>query len=621
MCGIGGQVKFDNSSVSQKILKQIGDSLEHRGRDHVGYYVNKNVGLVHRRLSIIDISSAGNQPMFTLDGKIGIVFNGEIFNYLELRREIEKKGYFCNTNSDTEVLLKSYQAYGLDFLNKIEGMFAFCLLDLEKQCLYLVRDRLGIKPMYYHKDSFAITFASEIKGIIKSGVTPPIIDPIGLCDYVHIQLYTHDHTLFRDIRCLEPGNYLDINLQNHSILKRKYWDMPEEDTNLNYNDAIECLRGLITDAVRLWSRSDVPIAAYISGGLDSSTVATIAQSCLNTNVQTNLITFSSIFPEANFQDERPYSDAVVAKIQSKHHRVILPKDKIIKAHHDLLYVLDMPIAGYSAPYRVLSEIVRKKTKVVLTGHGGDELFCGYPKYIAANFAKQISESLSGNKSSIDTGNIKYLKGFEKQARQILSRSIVGQDDDIIKSLFFRSSHLWQYVHPSIRSLADGYSVTESLKKIYSHRNSNYLKNLLYLDIKVLLPGLLHVEDRTSMIENLESRTPLLDRKVVEFAGSVPEQYLLKDGLKGLIRKAVEPLLPNMVTQNPSKSGTMYPASELFDRELKELVDSDLSILDRSGLFIKPVKDILEESHELVNKRVIWALWSLGAWIRTFKPIL
>lgn len=621
MCGIGGQAKFDKYNVKHDLLKRIGDSLEHRGRDHAGYYFDKNVGLVHRRLSIIDVSPAGHQPMFIQDGKLGIVFNGEIFNYLELRQELKRHGYLFDTNSDTEVLLKSYQAFGLDFLKKIEGMFAFALLDLERQCLFLVRDRLGIKPLYYHKDTRAITFASEIKGIIKSGVIPAAIDPVGLCDYIHIQLYTQDRTLFRDIKAVEPGSYLIVDLQNQSVLTKTYWDMPDEDTSLEYNDSIDYLRNLITDAVKLWSRSDVPIAAYISGGLDSSSVATIAQSYLNKNIQTNLVTFSSIFPEADFQDERFYSDAVAAKIQSEHHRVILSKDRIIKAHHDLLYVLDMPIAGYSAPYRVLSNIVRQKAKVVLTGHGGDELFCGYPKYIVAVLAKQLSESLSGKSSFIDTENTKYLMGFEKQARQILSRSVFGQDDDILKSLFFRSENLWQYAHPDIRRLVGEYSVTESLKKVYSHRNSGYLKKLLYLDMKLLLPGLLHVEDRTSMIENLESRTPLLDRKIVEFAGAVPEKYLLKDGLKGMIRKTVEPFLPAIVTKNPSKSGTMYPAAELFDRELKDLVDSDLTILDKSGLFIKPVKDILNERNELINKRVTWALWSLGAWIRAFHPVI
>ncbi|AQS60351.1 asparagine synthase (glutamine-hydrolyzing) [Desulforamulus ferrireducens] len=551
-----------------------------------------------------------------------LVFTGlqncKRLNYLELQKQLLELGYMFETNSDTEVLLKSYQAFGLDFLDKIDGMFAFALVDFTKNKLYLVRDRLGIKPLYYHVNTSSITFASEIKALIKSGAVSAEIDPFGLCDYIHIQLYTQNHTLFKGVKSIRPGAFLSVDLANYTIVEHVYWDLPQEEAKLDYDEAILNLRERIFEAVKLWCRADVPISAYVSGGLDSSSVATIAKQFLNKKVQANLHTFSSIFPEARFQDERPYSDAVAKHIGSEHHRVILPKEEIIKAHDDLLYVLDMPIAGYSAPYRIMSKIVRQHTRVVLTGHGGDELFCGYPKYIAAVLSKEISDSISGSNRVVNSSNIKYLVGFERQARQILGKSVFGDEKQIIKSLFFRTEELWQYVNPEFRSAVGDYSVSDSLLNMCSNRTTGYLKKLLYLDAKVLLPGLLHVEDRTSMIENLESRTPLLDRKVVEFAGQVPEAFLLRDGLKGMIRKAMEPVLPRMVSANPSKSGTMYPATELFDKELADLIHKDFMLLDKTGLFIKPVHEILSESQELINKRVTWAIWSLGAWIRAFK---
>jgi asparagine synthase (glutamine-hydrolysing) len=365
----------------------------------------------------------------------------------------------------------------------------------------------------------------------------------------------------------------------------------------------------------------VPIASYISGGLDSSTVATLAQRYLNRNIQKNLITISSVFPGSRIPDEQPYSDEVAHNIKSEHHRIMLPRKDFVKVHRDLIYVLDMPIAGYASPYRIMSSYVRKHVKVVLTGNGGDELFCGYPKYIAAVLAKEINDGLMGRTLTINARNIKYIKGFENQARQILGRNVFGNEEDIINSIFFRSEHLWKYVRPDIRRLAEGYSVTESMKEMCQTQSSSYLKKLLYLDFKLLLPGLLHVEDRTSMIENLESRTPLLDRSILEFAGSIPEDYFLRDGLKGMIRKAVEPLLPPIVTQNPSKSGIVFPVAEIVDTDLKKLIDRDLGFLDKYGLFTKPAREMLKEHKELINRRILWALWSLGTWLRYFKPDL
>jgi asparagine synthase (glutamine-hydrolysing) len=621
MCGIGGQIRFDGEPVQIQLLEKMSALLEHRGRDDSGIYLNENVGFLHRRLSIIDLSDSGRQPMFSGDNKFCIIFNGEIFNYRELRDELASRDIYCETTSDTEVLLKSYMVFGLEVVHKIDGMFAFAILDRERQIILLVRDRMGIKPLYYHYNGNAFTFASEIKALVSSGVCPFAIDPIGLKQYLHIQLYLRDTTLFKGIHSLQPGHYMTIDLRSNKITQQQYWDVPElENNGMSYGAAIENLQELLASAVTLWSRADVPIAAYVSGGIDSSSVAALAKNALLTSkAQPNLLTYSSVFPNAKFKDEQVYSDAVALHINSDHRRVQLPLDEVISAHDDLLYVLDMPIAGYSAPYRVLSRVVRKEAKVVLTGHGGDELFCGYPKYIGAALAKEMSDWAKGIPTNVSQlANLKYIGGFEKQIKQIIGRSAFGTEQEIVKSIFYRSENIWDEINPELKRETKDYDVAEAISELVRHRRTGFLKKLLYLDLKVLLPGLLHVEDRTSMIENLESRTPLLDRRIVEFASSIPEQFLLQDGLKGMTRTAVKPLLPRVVTENPSKSGTMYPAAELFENEFQDRVANDLGWLDKSELFMRPVAEILKDADQLVSKRLTWAMWSLGNWLKSFQ---
>ncbi len=617
MCGIAGQVSFDQSPVSEMLMKNMGELLAHRGRDHMGIYAYNNIGLVHRRLSIIDMSEQGSQPMFSSNKNLCIIFNGEIFNYIELKTELQKMGYEFKSESDTEVMLNCYLEYGMDSLNKIEGMFAFALVDFSKSMMYLVRDRMGIKPLYYYNSGKALSFGSEIKVLIKSGICEPGIDPAGLKDYIYTQLYIGDKTLFKNVKTLEPGTYMSIDYSSGLVQHHVYWDVPDDELNITYDEAIECLKHEIKNAVKLWSRADVPIASHISGGLDSSLVATIASGYINKSLQDKLYTFSSVFPQAEFKDEREYSDAVADKIESEHHRVILHEDEIIEAHKELLYTLDMPIAGYSAPYQVLSRIVRETSRVVLTGHGGDELFCGYPKYIAAFMAKELNDGSHNGSGSLKLDYLKYLKGFEKQAKNIISKSLFGGEKDIIESLYFRSEHLWEFVHPDIQREAKDYDVAETLLGIYSRRRTGYLKRLLYLDQKTLLPGLLHVEDRTAMRENLESRTPLLDRRIVELAARMPEQYLLRDGLKGMIRRVANDFLPQKVAGNPSKSGTMYPAAELFENKMRDSVQHTVKELDNFSVFTKSAAEILGAREELVNKRILWGIWSIASWLKSY----
>ncbi|WHA06078.1 asparagine synthase (glutamine-hydrolyzing) [Candidatus Megaera polyxenophila] len=614
MCGISGQVRFDKSPIDNGIIEKMLKSLEHRGRDDKQYLLNGNVLLAHNRLSIIDISESGRQPMVTSDGNLVIVFNGEIFNYLPLKESLISKGYRFKGTSDTEVLLYLWQELGVGCLEKIEGMYAFCIYDKFEDILWIVRDRMGIKPLYYYINDKALTFASEVKAILASGVVKPKLNILGLSDYLFCQSYLQNKTLFHSIESVEPGSALKVFISSGTYKVIKYWDFPEkEDSDINYSDAVEELKHLVFRAVKSWSISDVPMGSYLSGGIDSSTVAAIASSFSKEKLKT----FSSIFNVQGYEDESFYSTLLAHHISSDHFKVSLSENEIIDDHKDLMYILDYPIAGYSAAYRTLSREVRKYCKVVLTGHGGDELFCGYPKYLIAQLSNNLTDNANGKANSIDLSKLKFIKFFEQQARNILGQSAFTSEYAILKHLFDRSYGLWDLINPDIKSQARGYSSMDVLYEMQNTRKESFLKKILYLDQKVLLPALLHVEDRTSMAENLESRTPLLDTSIVEFSYKMPESFFMQNSLKSLMRDVAKQILPEEIINNSKKSGIVYPVMSIFNYKMKHEVDKALAELDKTQLFIKPCHAIIN-NYNGQKDRVIWALWSLSEWIKSYQ---
>lgn len=614
MCGVSGQIKFDKSNIDKLIIEKMLNSLEHRGRDDKHYIVYENVALAHNRLSIIDISKGGRQPMTTKDGNLIIVFNGEIFNYLPLKEYLIGKGYSFKGTSDTEVLLYLWQELGAACLEKIEGMYAFCIYDQSEGLIWIARDRIGIKPLYYYINDKSLTFASEVKAILASGVVSPKLNVLGLSDYLFCQSYMQNKTLFHSIESLEPGSILkvSINTGNYKIIK--YWDFPEEEvSDIKYSDAVEQLRNLVFQAVKGWSISDVPIGSYLSGGIDSSTVATIASSFL----EEKLKTFSSVFNVDDYEDENFYSSLLAYNIGSNHFKVSLSEDEIINDHKDLMYVLDYPIAGYSAPYRTLSRKVRKHCKVVLTGHGGDELFGGYPKYLVAQLANSLTNNANGKEDFIDLSKLKFIKSFEQQAKNLLGQSAFTNEYVILQHVFNRSYFLWDLVNSDIKSQAKHYNSVDVLYEMQSNRKSSFLKRILYLDQKILLPALLHVEDRTSMIENIESRTPLLDTSIVEFSHKMPEEFFMKNSLKSLMRDVAKEILPIELIENNKKSGIVYPVMSIFKNQMKDNVNEALLELDKTQLFSYSCHEIIN-NYNGQRDRIIWALWSLSKWIKSYQ---
>lgn len=597
-------------------MRSMGQRVAHRGRDHQGVLVRAPVGLVHQRLSILDTSPEGHQPKLTDDQGVALIFNGEVLNYVELREELAKKNIQCRTQGDTEVLLQGYVAEGVDFFRKLRGFYAFAIIDWRRGCYILHRDPCGIKPLYVHRSSQAFTFASEVKALFTDERITPRVSAIGLQDYLTMQSYLPGNTLFKGIEALLPGYVLEGSINGGEPTLMRQWSMPDEDEAwpATYEETVEELRKLIVATTARWTRSDVSIGAYISGGIDSSTIASLSAHHTNPTLQNKLYTFASVFDSDWIKDEREFSDLAAAAVGSEHHRIFLDQNAMIADHSDIIYALDMPVAGYSAPYRSMARAVRERVRVVMTGHGGDELAAGYPKYIALQLAHDLNEAAKGKPVTIKTEHMRYLTQFEGQARQILSKAAFTGNQTIYQTALDRSSYLLPHINPALR-VSDRNVIEEAMKLT---GEGTLLRKLLRLDFHTLLPALLHVEDRTSMFENLESRAPLLDIDVVEFLARVPTSFMLKNGLKSLLRDASRGIIPDAVIDNPRKSGVMYPIMQLFNGVMKEQVQADLANLDKSGLFTTSAAELLTREQG-VNQRDTWALWSLARWFTHFRP--
>ena len=623
MCGIAGLVSLTSERITEKALEQMGQSIEHRGRDAQGIHVRDNLGLVHRRLTLVDVSEAANQPLHDKAGNMTLVFNGEIVNFVELRNELTLAGLRFHTQSDTEVLLAAWRHWGPDCVSRFRGFFAFALVDWEQRALYLVRDRLGIKPLYFMNNGRFFGFSSEIKALFASSYFESKIDVFGLADYLAMQLYMPGRTLYQNVVSLLPGSILKVDLQSGHQSQSTYWSLPDdaEDDTLSYEETCEDIAEVIDESAALWTRADFPIGAFVSGGLDSSLVAAIAAAQPD-EVSRNgarLQTFSSVFQNDTIRDERAESEAVADWIDSDHHPIELAMDEVVQDHIDLIRGLDMPIAGYSAPYRTMARHVRRSVKGALCGHGGDEFFCGYPKYLAGAFINEMGQALRGK--TVDTSileAIPYLGGFEEQVRRMMGRSMFKGMSHLRAQSLERSSFLINHLNPDLKRELGDYNPFEAAEELVNDYRGSEIRKLMRLDQLLLLPGLLHVEDRTSMMANLETRPVLLDHHVVERSAKIPTAYLMQNGLKSILRDVGKSKLPTSVTSNKRKSGVMYPVMAcLEDPKLVHLRQEAMSALDRSEVFAKPAAVLQEEEPQFINQRVTWGLWSLGDCLSSF----
>lgn len=623
MCGISGLIDqtLDNNSIRAR-LSVMSNLIEHRGPDDFGLWIHDklNLGLSHRRLSIIDLSQNGKQPMTDNDGN-WIVFNGEIYNYKEISKEIGLEKF--KSASDTEVILWAYKKWGKDCLNRFRGMFAFALWDEKKQELFCARDHFGIKPFYYFTHKGKFYFASEIKALL------PFIPEIktnkeGLKDYLTFQLCLDGKTLFDGIEELKPAHYLTFSKEKFEATK--YWEVYyEPNFSISENQLQEQLTELLMDSVKSHIVSDVPVGAYISGGYDSSSLGSIA-SKYN---QKDFIGFTGKFSKSGeLFDESRYASMVAQENNFELKTTDISSDDFIENISKVIYHLDHPVAGPgSFSQFMVSKLASQHRKVVLGGQGGDEIFGGYTRYLIAYFEQCINAAIEGtskNGNFVVTyesiiPNLISLKNYKPLLKQFWREGLFESMDLRYFQLINRAPNLnkeinWNKLEP--------YSSKKTFSTIFNGDNfkkESYFDRMTHFDFKTLLPGLLHVEDRMSMAYGLESRVPLIDRKIVEFAAKIPADIKFKNGdMKHLFKKVVKPFLPQQVYDRKDKMGFPTPINDWFKNELKEFA---LDILGsrkaRSREFINNNFAINQIENETKFGRNLWALISLEIWQNEF----
>ncbi len=624
MCGIVAWV--NRRGISRPILERMRDTLIHRGPDAHGIFINSqaNVGLAHRRLAIID-PERGHQPMSDREGKVWIVFNGAIYNYPELKRELLAEGYPIRTRSDTEVLLYSYIHWGESCLDRLNGMYAFVIYDSRRHIIFAARDRLGIKPLYYYRGSDEIIIASEPKAILVSGSLPAEPDHRALVDYLTFQYYLKDRTLFKGIKVVPPGHSLTVNLNARTLKPelRLYWDI-----QINFKDhrpeeeLVEELRALIRDSVKLRLRADVPLGAHLSGGLDSSTVATIASTFLKEN---GMMTFTGRFDEGENYDESSYAKIVAEHISAEYNEVTITPADWLRYVDKLIYYMDYPQAGPGLfPQYMVSKLARDKVKVVLGGQGGDELFLGYTRYLIIYLEALVRRAIEGDVQALDTlrqavNGLPQLKGYLTLLRRHLMRGFLEEPERRFFNIINRMDTVSDLISPDVYNVS-GYSVFEEFCEVFNtHGTADIVDRMSYYEIKTSLVALLHVEDRTSMALSLESRVPLLDHRLVEMVFRIPSDLKLRDGqLKYIFKRTVEPWLPRKILQRKDKRGFPTPLNKWFKTCLKEwLTDllTDRRTLNR-GIFNRDkLLKLVETTGEY--SRSLWGIVNLELWFRTF----
>ena len=623
MCGMAGAIELALNSIPNlaRSLDVMNELQKHRGPDGNGVWKhpNEHVGFGHVRLSIIDLST-GAQPMGDNQTDNFITYNGEIYNYIELQEEL--KDFNFKTKSDTEVILKAYKKWGEDCVDHLRGMFSFALWDEENQKLFCARDRFGIKPFYYTIANNKLYFASEVKALL------PFVEKIdisldGFKDYLTFQFYLDGKTLFKDIYELPPGHVLTV--KNGYVDIRRYWQV-YYDLDFNHTEKYfqEKINELLVDSINVHLRSDVPVGAYISGGLDSSIVASVASQKYGTDFKgfTGKFTFGEEYDESYYARE-------LAKFKDfELHEVDITSADFTDCIRKVIYHLDSPVAGPgSFPQYMVSKLVKGHRKVVLGGQGGDEIFGGYTRYLVAYFEQCIKSAIDG---TANTGNfivtyesiipnLTALKNYKPMLKEFWRDGLFDEADKRYFKLINRAPMLDKEVN---WDLLTDYQPYESFRKIFKANNvqkESYFDSMTHFDFKTLLPALLQVEDRVSMAHGVESRVPFLDHPLIEFAATIPSNIKFKDGtMKNVLKNSMAEYLPDAILNRKNKMGFPVPLTEWLTGDLNGFVRDIFSSQKSKERELINNKVILEGmAKESKFSRKIWGLLCIELWYQEF----
>ena len=618
MCGIAGIADVTGRPVDRALLQAMTAVQAHRGPDGEAVVCRGAVGLGHRRLAIIDLST-GDQPMASDDGRVWIVFNGEIYNFRELRRELEAAGARFRTQSDTEVILRAYEADGPACVSRLRGMFAFAILDERTRRLVLARDRVGIKPLVYSWDGCRLLFASEIKGIVEDGAVPRELDRDALGEYLTYHYVPAPRTIFASVRKLPPASTLVLPLDGGAPEISRYWRLrfaPEP--GIAEGEWIERLGAELSDAVRSHMVSDVPIGAFLSGGMDSSTVVALMAEASPTPIRT----FSIGFDEADF-DELRFARQVAARYGTDHYELVV-KPSALDVLPKLAWHLDEPFADSSAiPTYYVAKITREHVTVALSGDGGDENFAGYRRY-----ARALALG-----ARMDRIPARLARPLLRLASRLLPIGAPGQAYAGLLGAgpLERYARLITYERPETlrRALSDDMadvaarvSAPASFGRLAAEgRTPDPVSTLQHIDIHTYLPDdILAKVDRSSMAVSLEARVPLLDHRLMEFVATIPSSLKLRDGTgKYLLKRAMAARLPAEILAR-RKMGFGVPLGTWFRGELRDMTH-DLLLAPRTrqrGIFRPSWVEWLVRTHEAGRRDCsarLWALLCFELWMR------
>ncbi|TME49434.1 MAG: asparagine synthase (glutamine-hydrolyzing) [Chloroflexi bacterium] len=624
MCGIAGAIDLSSRPIPDlgRRLDLMNEMQVHRGPDgHATWKHDRgHVGFAHRRLAIIDLST-GDQPMTDGHGS-WISYNGEIYNYIELRAELGGSGF--RTTSDTEVALRAYQKWGAECLQKFRGMFAFSLWDDTTDTLFCARDRFGIKPLYYAEVNGVFYFASEIKTLVP--FLPAVeTDVDGLKDYLCFQFCLGGKTLFKGVRELLPGHMLTV--RDGKVTVSRYWEVyyqPDfNHTGMYFESAIQ---DLVAESVALHLRSDVPVGAYLSGGLDSSIVASLAVE----KEGPSFLSFTGRFGSDPAYDESGYARELADWKGFKMLDVDIGADDFVKTIEKVIYHLDYPVAGPgSFPQYVVSALAAKHRKVVLGGQGGDEIFGGYTRYLVAYFEQCIKGAIEG---SMHSGryvvtyesiipNLVALKNYKPMLQEFWRDGLFEDLDRRYFRLINRAPSLGDEINWAGLGQYDPFETFHGIFNGDNVGHESYFDSMTHFDFKTLLPALLQVEDRVSMAHGLESRVPFLDHRIVELAATIPADVKFENGnMKHVLRSAMRSKLPASISNRQDKMGFPVPLHEWITSPgpVRDFVrDVFSSQQARSRELIDNSRVLKRMDGETQFGRQIWGLLSLELWQRAF----
>jgi asparagine synthase (glutamine-hydrolysing) len=614
MCGIAGIVRWDRQPVLEHEIRSMCDVMVHRGPDDDGVYVDGGVGLGMRRLSIIGLDS-GRQPIANEDGSIHVVFNGEIYNYASLRRDLVQRGHVFRTKTDTECLVHLYEEHGPGLVDHLRGMFAFAIWDARARRLLLARDRLGIKPLYYAATDDGVIFASEIKPILHAGAVEAALDWQAVSHLFTFLTTPPAASIVAGIRKLEPA-HVAVAAPGQPLRVQRYWDVRfEPDESSSEPQLIERLRSLLDEAVAVHRVADVPVGAFLSGGIDSSSVVALGARQEPGPIKT----FSIGFEEAGF-DELTHARDVARHLGTDHHDLVLRPD-VIQIVEDLTWYLDEPFGDTSAiPTYMVSRLAREHVKVVLTGDGGDEVFAGYDRYVVeARERSYESVPRAVRTAAAALGHI--LPEGARGKRFLQHFALDGGARYVDAAAFLRRDDLRQLFRPdSFEHLAGHDPVAAAERSVRSGRD--WLDAIQYFDLTNYLPqDVLTKVDRMTMAHSLEARPPLLDHRLIELAATIPARFRLRGSTtKYLFKQAMRGILPDRIIDR-QKQGFAVPLARWLRRDLAVFV-RDILLSERAatrGLFdLRQVEKLLRLNDGGRNLDLpLWTMLSFELWCRRF----